>query len=79
MLFVPYGVTVFTHMNQQTRSLYVKSQIVHIIELFMFQKYVSNVRETLMQSNIKLIHLIYIYSVKNKNKYKCNMWMMDIF
>ena len=41
--------------------------IIHTHEFsYMIQKYIITPRETLIQRNIKLIHPIYIYVVKNK-------------
>jgi len=58
---------VVTHTYQKMHTICMKSRIISIHELsYMFQQYISILREILIQRNIKLIHPIYIYSVKNK-------------
>jgi hypothetical protein len=67
ILFILCIVTIITHIHQKMHTIYIKSQIIYIHELsYMFQQYIAILSKSLMQMIIKLIHPIYIYSVKNK-------------
>jgi hypothetical protein len=62
ILFVPGTVTIITHVHKQTHSIYIKSHIVSSQEFsYMFQRYVTILRETLLKRNIKFIRFNTVY------------------
>jgi len=57
ILFVPGILTIITHIYKQMNTIYIKLHIIHLHKFsYMFQRYITILRETLIQRNIKCIH-----------------------